>query len=600
MTEEEKREALKQREEMMRQMMERMKKQYEELPLPIVSELESYEEVMLPADDGVKLRTEIWRPVEPHVAPTVVVRCCYPRQQEMLKIKAEAYVKRGFAFVVQWCRGTGGSEGAWVPNEYDRADGLSLMRYLEADERIESMGYWGDSYLAFTGWVMADAVPPKMKTMYLGVYGCDRHTSAYKDGLFRQDILTAWAHDNAGRVIEADYLESAAYRPQVEVDEAMWGGKLPWYRDWITNTDRDCEYWNHGFWKMLHDIPGKIQIPIYVKDGWYDHHLGSAIATYELLSPEARAHSVLKLGPWNHGYMPAVTHQPIDNLEDDSATSPAFWFDQILRKKEYGPESVETYMIGADRWDVAHSYPIPVKETKKIFLDATKAARETAAEGFGTNEKAAGGLTEGKGQTAETAQANGAPEQVALTGFTYDPLNPVHSCGAESLFQTSWTDGGSRPQPEVGYRDDVLSFLSAPIGDDLEMNGRINVKLFVSTDVEDTAFFAKLMEVFPDGTAVNIRGTITTLAYRNGATKRGKYTPGQIVEINLTMWDVAWRLKAGSRLRLDITSSDFPQYAVHGNVTGPWSLVRTEDTKIAHQTIYTGGEYPSVIELPVV
>ena len=143
---------------------------------------------------------------------------------------------------------------------------------------------------------MADAVPEKVKTMYLGVYGCDRHTSAYKDGLFRQDILTAWAMGNAGVPVEAPLLESCAYRPQTEVDEKVWGVHLDWYRDWITNTDRDSAYWSDGFWKELKEIPGKVKIPVFIREGWYDHHLGSAIVTYESLSEEAKKHSVIQIG----------------------------------------------------------------------------------------------------------------------------------------------------------------------------------------------------------------------------------------------------------------------------------------------------------------
>ena len=209
---------------------------FDQVPLPVTVTDVRREEVMLPCVDGVHLRTQYFLPEGICPAPTVVMRSCYPHQEPLLVMEAEEYAKRGFGFVLQWCRGTGGSEGEWEPNVHDRADGLCLMKALQQDERIGSIGYLGDSYLAFTGWVMADAVPEKVKTMILGVYGCDRHTSAYKDGLFRQDILTAWAMGNAGRKVDADYMESAAYRPQVEVDEALWGGRLSWYRDWITNT----------------------------------------------------------------------------------------------------------------------------------------------------------------------------------------------------------------------------------------------------------------------------------------------------------------------------------------------------------------------------
>ena len=132
----------------------------------------------------------------------------------------------------------------------------------------------------------------------------------------------------------------------------------------------------------------------------------------------------------------------------------------------------------------------------------------------------------------------------------------------------------------------------------MEIEGKIRVHLFVSSDAEDTAFSAKLMEVFENGEAVNIRGSITTLAYRNGADHRGSYTPGEIVDINIEMWDVAWKLRKGSRLRLDISSSDFPQYSVHSNYPGIWS--EQSETKVAQQTVYFGKNYPSKVILPVV
>ena len=157
---------------------------------------------------------------------------------------------------------------------------------------------------------------------------------------------------------------------------------------------------------------------------------------------------------------------------------------------------------------------------------------------------------------------------------------------------------GSLEQPEPDWRPDVKSFLSEPLKKPLEIHGSINVRLFVQTDAEDTSFTAKLMEVFPDGTAVNIRGSITTLAYRNGRSTRGIYTPGEIVEINIRMWDIAWKTQAGSRLRLDISSSDFPQYAVHPNLPGVWSMIR--ETKPAQETVWYGKACPSCVELPVI
>ncbi len=549
--------------------MAHFQKLLEELPMPVIAEAGEMEEVMLPASDGVKLRTWFFFPkgIEGPF-PTVAVRCCYDNQAEMLKSKAAAFNKRGFGFAVQWCRGTGGSEGEWVPNINERADGLSFMETLSDDERVKNIGYWGDSYLALTGWCMADAIPDKVKTMYLGVYGCFRHVSAYKDGMFRQDILTDWAMNNAGQPIDADYLESAAYRPQVEVDEKLWGVKLPWYRDWITHTDRDDPYWDKGFWGDLKEIPSKVKIPVYVKEGWYDHHLGSAIRTWEALSEDVKAKSVFEIGPWNHAYMPCIDHQSTDNLIDDSIASPLLWFDKILRKGEESEGTVRLYQVGADKWDIQKVFPTPMENEKRLYLDASQ--NKTLSE------------YQVKEETNQT--------------FIYDPENPVHSNGAESTFH-SMMQNGSHIQPDADYRDDILSFVSDELTEDLHVNGAITVNLAVSSDVEDTSFTAKVMEVFEDGTAYNVRGSITTLGYRNDTPHRIEYTPGEKVTITIKMWDIDWKFKKGSKIRLDVGSSDFPQYSIHTNNAGVWSLQET--TKKAKQTIYCGGEDGSYIVMPI-
>lgn len=119
----------------------------------------------------------------------------------------------------------------------------------------------------------------------LTVYGTDRFKSAYEKGLFRHDVLTGWAMQNAGHPVTADYLESCRFRPHDKVDEALWGGTLDWYQDWIHATRRTDAYWQQGWWKLLADVPGNTKVPVYIIDAWYDHHFGSAINTYASLGP---------------------------------------------------------------------------------------------------------------------------------------------------------------------------------------------------------------------------------------------------------------------------------------------------------------------------
>lgn len=164
------------------------------------------------------------------------------------------------------------------------------------------------------------------------------------------------------------------------------------------------------------------------------------------------------------------------------------------------------------------------------------------------------------------------------------------SHGAESLF-ASFKEVGSLEQPGPDYRPDVVSFISESLEQSVTLLGEAKVELFAKSTAEDTAFTAKLMEVTPEGKAYNIRGSIATLAYE------GPYVPGEIRKVTVSMWAAAYQIQQGSRLRLDISSSDFPQYAVHSNLPGIWA--EQEATQTACQTILTGESFPSRIVLPV-
>lgn len=517
-------------------------------------------EEFVPCRDGVKLRVFWFRPEGPGPWPTIVQRSCYPHAHEAYRLHGRELAKRGYAYICQYCRGTGGSEGEWEPNVNEPNDGAAFIRWADALDWVESIGYWGCSYLASTGWAITGELTPKVKSMLLSHYGTERFTSAYQSGLFRHDILTAWAMGNAGREIQADYLESCRYRPHVQVDEALWGGKLPWYRDWVTNTHREAPYWKEGFWKFMSDAPRKVKVPVCIVEGWYDHHLGSAVQSFENLSPEAAEHSRLVIGCWNHGFMPCAEGKVQERLQNDEVHQVLDWFGETLLEKKLPQRRVDWYVIGADRWENFPDIP-RLEERERLFLNADSRT-----------------LTAASGEDGEVS-------------YTYDPSDLVMSHGAESLFAT-FKEVGSLEQPGPDWRPDVVSFTSAPLERDLVLIGQISVELYVKSTAEDTAFTAKLMEVTPDGRAYNIRGSIATLAYDE------PYTPGEVRKITVSMWDVAFQVKAGSRLRLDVSSSDFPQYAAHSNLPGCWA--EQKESVTAEQSILSGWDYPSGIVLPVV
>ena len=525
-------------------------------------------EYMIVMRDDVKLRTIAVRPPGVDVCPCILTRSCYPHDEAFYMELAKQYAMRGIAFVVQFCRGTGGSEGTWEPNVHERNDGKDTADWLCSQDWVSSAGYWGSSYLALTGWIIADIVPEKMKTMYLTLYGTDRHVSAYQDGLFRHDVLTAWAMGNAGFKVEADYLQSCLYRPHARVDEDMWGRPLQWYRQWVTNTNPSDEYWQSGMWKTLQDIPPKVKIPISMSEGWYDHHLGSAIKTYEQLSQEAREKSEFIIGPWNHWFEAPLEGDEGQHYDCNDIIRAFEWFNKLLVKQEMPNARVSQYVIRGDYW----------MESDTLTPKAQK---------FATFY-----LSDGKDGLVEDRNSIHAGQR----SYRYDPEDPIFSHGGETLLRSK-DKAGSLLQPEPNHRPDIISFLSAPLKEDLTVCGSIRARLHVSSDSEDTAFIAKIIDVDEHGKGYNVRGGVTTLAYRGHSSNRQTYTPGETVEIAIGTWHIAWRFKKGHQVRIDIQSSDFPQYNLHTNTAGIWS----EQTQIhiAKQTIFFDNLRPSLLELPL-
>ncbi len=550
---------------------EKVRKQFESSGYPEVCDAFTSETVMVPMKDGAGMKTFVYRPgCGQEKYPVILMRTCYPNQERVYQVYGECFAKRGYAFVLQYSRGVGGSEGQWEPNINERKDGIDTVDWLTARSWCDCIGCFGHSYSAMTGWAMADAVEGKVASMFLQEYGCDRYVSAYEKGAFRHDILTSWSMENAGTPITADYLESCRYMPQSEVDEKLWGVRVPSYRQYIAGAKDTDDIWQKGWWKKLREIPAGTKIPILVLSGWYDHHHGSSMKTWERLGAEAKAHSWLVVGGWNHFFTPCLPDKKTEHNESEEIGRALEWFNLTLKEKKKPKQCVRYYEIGADTWHICREWKPSENEKRTLYL--------TACEKDGVS----GSLTEE------------APAQAGELSFTYDPNDPLESTSGEGLLK-SMDKVGSLPQPPCCWREDVLSFVSGPFDQPLRICGRPTVELFVATDGEDTAFTAKIMEVTMDGKAYHIRSSITTIG---GERKDGQsYEPGTAVPVAIDLWDIAYTVQAGSRIRVDISSSDFPLYNIHSNYAGQWS----EQTKVrtARQTVYTGGAYPSRVTLPL-
>lgn len=564
---------------------EKVKKQFAESGYEEICAQFTSETVMVPMSDGVRLKTFVYRPVmEQEKFPVILMRTCYPNQETVYHIYGECFAKRGYVFALQYSRGRGGSEGLWEPNINERKDGIDMVDWLLAQPWCDCIGCWGHSYSAMTGWATADAVEGKVASMFLQEYGCDRYVSAYEKGAFRHDILTSWSMENAGKPVTADYLESCQYMPQSEVDEKLWGQEVPSYRQYISNAKSTDDLWQSGWWKQLREIPGKTKIPMMVLSGWYDHHHGSSMKTWERLSETAKAHSWLVVGGWNHFFTPCLPDKRTEQIESEELPRALEWFDLTLKKKSLPEQKVRYYEIGEDTWHTCKDWKPEENAKRTLYLQSG------GAPGASGVTFAAGGQTE----TASGALTEQPPVQEGVLSYTYDPNDPLMSTSGEGLLK-SMDKVGSLPQPPCCHRGDVLSFVSDPLEKPLAICGSPSVNLFVATDGEDTAFTAKLMEVTPQGKAYHIRSSITTIGAE--LLEGQRYEPGSIVEVSIDMWDIAYTVKAGSRIRVDISSSDFPLYNIHSNYAGLWSVQTS--VRAAKQTVRTGGAYPSCVSLPV-
>lgn len=548
----------------------------------------TYFEEMVDGGDGFKLLTRVYLPEGDGPWPVVVTRTPYVYMgRGDTNPLAREYAKRGIGYIQQDCRGKGGSEGFFSPNIYEREDGIALYRWLDQQEWCGEVGIFGSSYTALTGWLVADSIPERVKGMYLSHYGVDRHISCYRAGLFREDIMSGWVIDNAeedirhperkpGQPVGENYYDFYLYRPQVEADVVVLGQRLDYYRDWITHTDYNDPYWNSGVWGDLKRIPPQVKIPVTIIAGQFDHHEEGTILGFERLSPEVQQHSRLILGSWNHSFQVTPTHVPTAHAKEFDTTADQFrWFYELLVKKQEPQREIKVYAIEEDKWLDLDDWPIKPASVKKMYLSSEKTGSKWNV--FKLKDRAS---------------------RRKKLSYDYDPENPLIVTGGETIFTTTGKRG-CNPMPEPGFRDDVLSFVSEALDEDMTIAGTITLRLKVSTDVDDTAFAFTLSEVTPDGTSYNMRTTITTLGYRNDLLgDRQKYRPGKKVDVEIVALPVVWTVKAGNALRIDVKSSNFPEYAVHPNMAGVWA--EQAETRTAHQNVFVGGRRRSFISLPVI
>lgn len=541
--------------------------------VPTRTEAQPIRNVMLATRDGVKLSTNVFLPQGEGPWPVIVVRDPYSFADYL---SCRVFVLYDYACVYQEVRGRGPSEGTWYPFVDEREDGIDLLEWIvEQPWQNGRIALHGGSYVGAVQWAVAGDLPPEVKTFVPPVAHGDIYQLSYRNGMFMEGLAGAWLHSQFQpwtRKLNSyeHWRQKVAGRfPALGVDQEEFGPAWTPYRDYLLHPDRDDPYWQSAKYAALSEAHKSVQVPVFMIGYMNDFFLPGMLQTFEELPTKDR--SVFVIGPGNHG---GQAEPEVEGAYTNDYVDTLAWFDHYLKDAPL-PDNLKpgfrVFVHGEDEWRNFDKWPGEPLEKRLFYLDD-----------LADSQHCDGGTL-----------SDAPPVAATSASFAYDPRDPVPTRGGafaliDGVAPTAVEEQGS----DLCSRDDVLSFASAPLKADTFVSGGIRVRLLVSSDAEDTAFTVKVSEHFADGRVYNIRDDVSSLSMRNGAQHRVPYNSGDEVEVVFDLTPIAWQLRQGSRLRVDVSSSSAPAFFPHPNRAGLWSEIA--DPVVADQTVYGGS-----LEIPV-
>lgn len=536
-------------------------------------------DVAFTTSDGVQLVADVYRPVTENRVPTILVRIPFTNTfGNRLRANAAAkfWASRGYTVVIQGSRGRYKSGGAYYPLRDERRDGIETLAWLSAQPWFDGrLGMWGGSTFGYTQWVIADQVKPGPTALMIQIASTDFHRMFYPGGAFSLESALFWAARSRGTRDRDpsfdDLARGFAGFPLVEADDRAVED-IPFFNDWVLHSTRD-KYW--------HEIDGDnrpqtLKAPVFLTAGWYDPFLPGQIDDFSRVRREAdryvAAHSRLVIGPWTHADTIKLPNGRVPGNYRKAALSPTIeWFDRHLLGRPTPPDekAVRIYVMGADVWRDESEWPLARTQYTHYYLRS--GGRANTAYGDGR-------LTLAPPATHERADR-----------YVYDPRRPVPTFGGPMLGPRA----GMYPQEQVEARSDVLVYTTAALEHDLEVTGPIRAVLHVSTDAPNTDFTVKLVDVHPNGEAYNVSDGILRRTYP-GPDGRD----GQPMEIAVDLWPTSMLFRRGHRVRVQISSSNYPRFDRNPNTAR--DIATETEPRTAEQTIFHSFDSPSRLILPVI
>ncbi len=515
---------------------------------PVAAEVRM-ETLQVTMRDGVRLATDVYRDHNVSQAPVVLIRTPYDRTRQ--KEAAERWVKAGYAFVAQDCRGTRGSEGVLAPYNNEGQDGFDTIEWVMQQSWCSGrVGMVGGSYVGAVQWQAAVEKPPGLVVIAPQATWSSFYRNLYLGGAVRLALISGWLAGNTPKpagVTATDMDQALMKLPLSDVDEAI-GWPMPWLDAYLTHPQPN------GFWTRL-DLTAQLpqlQLPVLHVVGYYDFFSRESVDNFVLMqtsavSPETRKQQQLILGPWDHGTIGRSQVAEVDfgpAAELDVAAIQQEWFDRFLKQdpatKATTFSPVRYFSMGDNRWVDSLSWPPPGTQPTSWYLHSDGRAN----------------TRRGTGQLLTEPPAASQPPDT----FRADPQNPVPASPvtpARPLKAAVW---GPVDQSPLEDRDDVLVYSTAPLTEPVVFAGTPLVRLHVSADTADADWVVKLVDVHPDGRAINLATGLQRARYRSSLLQPELLQPGAACELTIELGPCAATVPAGHQLRLDICGSLFPLF----------------------------------------
>ena len=558
-------------------------------PYPPTNDVRIDNLVPVPMRDGVNLYADVYRPAKPGKYPVIVARTPYSVERYPSAYEEPLFfAERGYVFVFEDVRGRHESEGKWEPFRNDIEDGYDSVEWAAKQPWSNGkVAMQGHSYGGHVQWRAAMALPPHLVTIFPIVASTSLyHNWVTLNGAWRLSFNFGWgAVRQESRIMQntgvhtlkhgppsLSYDTILQHLPLLDMQE-LAGRHTRFYTDWIQHPNYD------DYWKVLNveEVFEKIGIPVQTMGGWFDIFTQGTQHGYTGMSQrgkteQVRRQSRMTIGPWEHGVSRKsgdVDFGP-EALVDRNAVQ-LEWYDYWLKGKDDGlgqHPPVRLFVMGKNEWRYENEYPLERTTYTKMYFEPGKALAW-------------------KAPAAETE-----PDR-----YAYDPMNPVPSTGGNNCCGTP-TLSGPRDQRPIEKRPDVLGYTSEVLQKDIEVTGPVKVVLQASSDARDTDFVAKLVDVYPDGRAINVCEGILRARYRDSLAHPEPLEPGTVYGLTIDLVGTSNVFLKGHRIRVDVTSSHFPEFDRNPNTGDPFGT--SARVVVAHQAVYHSASHASYVLLPVI